>query len=135
LLGVGWTLATFLVVPVLVTRDAGPVEAVKESALLLKRTWGENIIGQGGIGVAFGLIQFAIIIGGVMLVIALAVATQNVGLVVAVGAALVIVLLGTALVHAALSGIYSAALYRFATTNEGTAGFSAETLQLAFRPK
>jgi len=34
LVGVAWTLATFLVVPVLVVRDVGPVEAVKESAAL-----------------------------------------------------------------------------------------------------
>src|SRR5437773_3238791 len=50
ILGAGWSIATYLVVPVLVTRDIGPVEAVKESAMLLRRTWGENLIGQGGIG-------------------------------------------------------------------------------------
>ena len=135
MLGVGWTVATFLVVPVLVTRDVGPVDAVKESAVLLKRTWGENIIGQGGIGLAFGLIQLGIILGGMLLVFGVAAATHNVGLIIATVVALVLVLLASVLVQAALSGIYSAALYRFAATNEGTAGFSAETLQLAFRPK
>ena len=135
MLGVGWTVATFLVVPVLVTRDVGPVEAVKESAVLLKRTWGENIIGQGGIVLAFGLIQIAIGIGGVALIVAVATATKNVGLIVATVAALFLVMLATVLVQAALSGIYSAALYRFATTNEGTGAFGADTLQLAFRPK
>jgi hypothetical protein len=64
MLGVGWSIATFLVVPVLVTRDVGPVEAVRESATLLKRTWGENIIGQGGIGLVFGLIQLGIVACG-----------------------------------------------------------------------
>jgi len=49
-------IATFLVVPVLVTRDVGPVDAVKESAVLLKETWGENIIGSVGLGFAFGLL-------------------------------------------------------------------------------
>src|ERR1700675_4350740 len=44
LLGVGWTIATYLVVPVLVARDVGPIDAVKESAMLLKKTWGENVI-------------------------------------------------------------------------------------------
>jgi len=39
LVGVAWALATFLVVPVLVTRDVGPIEAVKASADLLRRTW------------------------------------------------------------------------------------------------
>jgi hypothetical protein len=31
LLGVGWTIATYLVVPVLVNRDVGPIDAIKES--------------------------------------------------------------------------------------------------------
>ena len=57
--GVAWTLATFLTVPVLVAQDVGPVEAVKESATLLKRTWGEGLIGNGGIG----LVQSAL--GGI----------------------------------------------------------------------
>ena len=69
ILGAGWTLATYMVVPVLVTRDVGPVDAVKESAMLLKKTWGENIAGQAGLGLAFGLIQFGIIIGGILLVL------------------------------------------------------------------
>ncbi|UUZ47783.1 DUF6159 family protein [Massilia sp. B-10] len=46
MLGVGWTIATFLVVPVLVARDKGPVDSIKDSAALLKQTWGENVIGQ-----------------------------------------------------------------------------------------
>ena len=45
MLGVGWTIATFLVVPVLVVRDQGPIESIKDSAGMLKRTWGENVIG------------------------------------------------------------------------------------------
>jgi hypothetical protein len=50
LIGLAFTVATFLTVPILVSRDVGPVEAVKESAALLKKTWGENIIGNGGMG-------------------------------------------------------------------------------------
>ena len=36
MLGVGWTLATYLVVPVLAARDVGPFEAITESAAILK---------------------------------------------------------------------------------------------------
>ena len=37
----------------------GPVDALKQSVRLLKRTWGENAIGNVGIGMAFGfLIMF-----------------------------------------------------------------------------
>jgi hypothetical protein len=133
LVGAGWTVGTYLVVPVLVTRDVGPVEAVKESAGLLKRTWGENVIGQAGIGVAFGLIQFAIILTGIAIIVAAAM-THSVPLIVAAVVILISAVALTLLVHGALSGIYSAALYRYATNQEATGGFSSESLQLAFRP-
>ena len=61
--------------PVLVTRDIGPVDAVKESALLLKQTWGENLVGQGGVGLIFGLAQ----VGWWMLIGSLIVASVGSG--------------------------------------------------------
>ena len=134
LLGAAWSVATFLVVPVLVTREVGPVEAVQESATLLKRTWGENVIGQAGIGFAFGLIQLAIILAGIALIV-LAAMTKSIALIVIAVVGLIIVVLGAALVHSALAGIYSAALYRYASGDEGTSAFDSETLRLAFQPK
>ena len=52
LIGGSWTLATYMTVPVLVTRDVGPIDAVKESASVFKRTWGEQVVGNAGIGLA-----------------------------------------------------------------------------------
>jgi hypothetical protein len=134
LLGVGWSIATFLVVPVLVTRDVGPIDAIKESASLLKKTWGENLIGQGGIGLAFGFIMVGVVMASIFLVIIMAMT----GSMFLIGTAIVVAILAvalTALIQAALSGIYSAALYRYATEGEGSTGFEAETLKLAFAPK
>jgi hypothetical protein len=134
LLGVGWTIATYLVVPVLVARDVGPIDAVKESAALLKKTWGENVIGQVGLGAAFAFIFIGVILCGIVAV-ALAALTHSIFLIVA---ALVLALLAigvTGLVQSALTGIYAAALYRYATTGEGTQGFGAQAMQLAFTPK
>ncbi|MFO7692129.1 MAG: DUF6159 family protein, partial [Vicinamibacterales bacterium] len=54
LLGFAWNLATFLVVPVLVVEDVGPIEAIQRSASYLKRTWGEQIVGNLGMGLVFG---------------------------------------------------------------------------------
>ena len=129
-----WTLASFLVVPVLVSRDIGPLDAVKESALLLKKTWGENLIGQGGVGLVFGFIFFAlVIVGGAGIVAA---ATTGNGLLIGLMVALLIVaLLVAALVQAALSGIYSAALYRYAVGAGDSEGFNAQLLGQAFRTK
>ncbi len=134
MLGVGWTVATYMVVPILVSRDVSPFDAVSESASILKKTWGENVIGQAGVGVAFGLIHMLVIICGVVLVVA-AVTTGSVALIgLAVFAAVVAVAL-VALVHAALGGIYSAALYRYATQGLASNGFDTGTMQMAFAAK
>jgi hypothetical protein len=134
LIGIGWSLATYLVVPVLAARDVGPIEAVKESAQLLKRTWGENVIGQVGIGLAFGFIMMAVIFGGIA-VVAMAAFTKSIA-VIAMAVVVVLLAIGaTALIQSALAGIYAAALYRYATTGEESEGFTADTMKLAFAPK
>jgi hypothetical protein len=134
LLGIGWTIATYLVVPVLAARDVGPVDAVKESATLLKKTWGENVIGQAGLGLAFGLIIFGLaLLGGVLVVGALV--TQNLYVIVAVLVAVILAIGVAILVQGALTGIYSAALYRYASDGQMTQGFDADAIKLAFAPK
>lgn len=133
LFGAVWTVATFLTVPVLVSRDVGPIDAVKESALLLKKTWGENLIGQGGVGVVFALLQFAVI-ALTVLGILLVVSTKSVALIVAVAALGVFAVMALALIQAALSGIYAAALYRHAMGEE-TLGMDRALLDAAFAVK
>jgi hypothetical protein len=134
LIGLAWTVATFLVVPVLVSKDVGPVDAVRHSVELLKRSWGENLIGQGGIGVVFGLLMFVAVLLGALLVGG-AFALHSI---VAVVVAVVVVVLGfilLGLIQSALQGIYAAALYRYAEAGEASAGFDQALLQQAFAPK
>ena len=64
IIGFAWNIATFLVVPVLVTENVGPIEAIKRSGGLLRRTWGEQLIGVGGIGIVFGLLFFVVVLVG-----------------------------------------------------------------------
>ena len=132
-LGVAWTLATFLVVPVLVNRNVGPIDALKESIALLNRTWGENAIGNVGIGAAFGLVFFALVV--VFLVLAFAAFSVSVSLGIAVVVLAVLTLVFLGIVQAALSGIYSAALYRYATAHESPQAFAGLDLAHAFQPK
>lgn len=133
-IGVAWTLATFLTVPVLVARDIGPVDAVKESASLLKQTWGESLIGNGGIGLVLGLFNVALMLVGGGIVVFLAIQGLT-ALAVAMGAFVVLAVILTALVHSALSGIYSAVLYRYAVAGDAPQGFDGMLLQDAFQRK
>lgn len=132
-LGMGWSLATFLVVPVLVTHDVGPIEAVKRSAAVLKKTWGEQIAGNAGIGVIFGIFYVVAIVLFVPFFV-LAISTGNPWLIGAVVTTLAVVLLLLALLNATLGGIYSAALYRYATKGE-VGRFDSRLLDGAFRSR
>lgn len=133
LIGMAWTLATFMVVPVLVTRNVGPLDAVKESAALFKRTWGEQVVGNAGMGIAFFLAFMSLVASGVLaLVLAAPLGGVAVGivLVACVGGGILLVLSASA-----LNGIYAAALYRFATTGEAGYGFDSGILGRAFVPR
>lgn len=134
LLGMAWSLATFLTVPVLVTRDVGPIDAVKESASLFKQTWGEQVVGNIGIGWAgfvMGL-SWTIVMGG-LLALGVSVGLGAFYVVPVIGIAILgYVLLGMFL--SALKGIYVAALYRYATTGD-TGALGDDVMGQAFRPK
>lgn len=134
LFGVAWTVATYMVVPILVTREVGPLDAVRESAALLKRSWGENVIGQGGIGLVFGLLQVLLILAGGACIVG-AIATKSAALVAIAVAGTVLAVILVALVQTALAGIYAAALYRHATGAPPAPGFDRGLLAGAFAPK
>lgn len=134
LIGAAWNIATFLVVPILVTEKIGPVEAVKRSAQLLKRTWGEQVIGNAGVGFVFGFITFGVVLVSIPLIM-LAMASQSMPLIVAVIGLVVLTVVLLAVVNAALSGIYTAAVYRYAAEGDVGHTFDPEMVKGAFRPK
>lgn len=134
LVGLGWNLAIFLAVPILVTEGTGPFEAVKKSSRLLKKTWGEQIVGNFGLGLIFGLVYFLLIIVGVGLV-AVSIMSGSVPIIISVGVILVLALISIALIQSALQGIYVAAVYQYAVEGEVGTFFNQELITNAFRRK
>jgi hypothetical protein len=131
LFGLAWNLATYLVVPVLVVEDVGPIEAVKRSASYLKKTWGEQIAGGLGLGFVFGLAWVVVILAGVGGLV-LAAAMQSGVLAVVVGVLLLLTMVVLALVSAALQGIYAAAVYRYAAEGKAEGFFPERLVRDAF---
>jgi hypothetical protein len=134
-LAFAWNVVTFLVIPVLVVEDVGPIEAIKRSGTLLKRTWGEQIVANGGIGVVFGLLSFvAVVVVGAPLVW-LGISTGSIALIVTaiVLAILIATLIG--IFGSALSGVFQAALYNYASTGQPGQFFDPVLLQTAFKAK
>ena len=134
IVGMAWNLATYLVIPVLVVEGVDPVTAIKRSASLLKQTWGEQIAGNFGIGAVFGLLTFGVIILGIPAIV-LAVSTGSVVLIALTILAFVLVLVFMGLISSTLTGIYVAAVYRYAAEGEASGFFSEEMVREAFRLK
>jgi hypothetical protein len=135
IIGTVWNVATFLVIPVLVANDLGPIDAVKHSAGLLKKTWGEQITGNFSMGGIFLLIYLALIFGGILIIGAVASVIESMAITGLLVVVLVIAFLVVATIQGALSGIYQSVLYRYAEYGVAPDNFDIDTIQGAYKPK
>lgn len=133
IIGLSWTLTTFLTVPVLVTKDVSAFDAVKESASVFRKTWGEQVVANVGIGFVTFLMILAVVAMGIPLLILVSGISQVMALPIILSMVGGIILL--TLVSSALKGIYSAALYRYATTGDAGEHFTPEMMEESFRPR
>ncbi|MBI5930038.1 MAG: hypothetical protein HY862_12060 [Chloroflexi bacterium] len=134
IIGAVWSIATFLVVPVMIVEGLGPIEAIKRSASLLKQTWGEQIAGNFSIGIVFMLLFLVVLIPGIILL--MIAASISVVLAVLVGIVLAMAIAALIAIQSAISGIFTAAVYLYATnTVPSNPYFSQDVLQSAFVPK
>jgi hypothetical protein len=134
LLGTAWSIVTFFVVPVLVVEKVGPFEAIKRSVALLRKSWGEALVGNVGLG----LFKLLLALPGVLLLvggIALAAGFQPAWLGVVVACLGVVWLLGSFAVGAALDSIFLTALYQYAAFDRVAAGFDRGIIEHAFTSK
>lgn len=130
-LGVAWSLATFLVAPVLVVEGVGPVRAIVRSSTLLRSTWGEQIGGNAGIGLVFGLASLLVVVAGAgVFAVLVDVSTYAPA---AVVIQVIIGLAALALLGTTLQSVFTASVYRYAVTGEGGSMFPHATVQDAFR--
>ncbi len=125
MLGIAWAMATYLIVPVLISEDDGVFGSIQRSSELLRQTWGEQIVS----GFGFGLPSLLLAIPGILLGLA-GFKLHPLGFLIAVPYFLLL----TA-VMSAVRGIFTVALYRYATGGEPPAGFSGASFKEAFVDK
>ena len=125
-----WGIVTFLAVPVIADQKTNPINAIKESSLLLRKTWGEQLVGGGGIGAVFVLVG----VGVLVLTSSLAALLSSIGdlALVVIGLGL-IALVVVAVLNSTLGAIYKAAVYRYAAQGEVAPQFDAALIEHAFR--
>lgn len=129
LLGMAWTALTYFVVPVLVVEKAGPVEAVKRSASILGRTWGEALSANWGIGTITFLLSLLGIAPIFIGVFALETSALLGGALIASGIAWLLVV---ALISSTLDAIVLGALYLYAADGTVPQNFNENLLHNAF---
>lgn len=146
-----FAVGTFFALPVLIDGQGkvSPLGAIKQSAELIKKTWGESII------INLGMTLWAILAGvlytvvwgiaGIALVIirhffVQTSATSDVGSGTYIGAAVMIATLAIGygvimVIYSALSTIATSAIYIYATTGKTPDGFDSNVLKQSLRPK
>jgi hypothetical protein len=130
LVGLGWSLASLFAVPILALEGCSAPEALKRSAHVVKKRWGEGIGGNLIIGAWMGLAML-----GVIVVFGVAAAATND--VPAVRDAIIVVgvlaLAAVVALQLLVRQTFAVALYRYATTGDAAGPFEAGDLQSPFR--
>lgn len=128
--GVGWALATYLILPVLIFEGLDVRAALTRSKDLFKRTWGEMVSGQLGMA-ALGFVGFLLIVPVLLIV-------GGGGQPGMVAAAVVIAVVWAVVVSAvlsALNAVFRVALYRYATEGETPEAFGHIDFATLFPPR
>jgi Family of unknown function (DUF6159) len=133
--GVAWAIASFLVIPVLVVEDLGPIEAVTRSATLIRDTWGTSVRTNLRFGFT-ALLFFLPAIAAVIIGVAALATGSTVGITIGIALLLagVIALIVFGMGFSAISSYARAMIYRYAT-GRAVPGIDPTLFAGAFRSK
>ena len=132
ILGMVWSVITIFVVPSMVYRNTGPIDAIRDSVRVLRKTWGESLVRSIG----FGLVQFLVMLLGVAVFAGLfaTLGTSEVMVpILIVGA--IVYFVGVVFVFMLAEMIFNTALYAYASQGTMAPGYNQELLDGAIRTK
>lgn len=131
ILGAAWSIMTYFSLPSLIIGQTTVLNSFKESAVLIRKTWGEALIVNVGVGFFFSLLFLA----GFGVWIAVLFLTQNTFIFLGITVVLIVYLVVLTTISSALSVIFKLALYEYARTGQMPQGFSPELIQNAIKAK
>jgi hypothetical protein len=135
-IGMAWSIAAIFAIPVIIQEQPmrNPIRILKQSAMTLKRTWGEGIIGylgfSAGSAVLFGCSLLPLLLAG-----ALALLFKSVWLIVIAGVLWMLGLFVMAYVSGVAGHVYRCALYMYATEGVVPEPYSQDLLDMAWKVK
>ena len=121
-LGLAWTLITYLIIPVIILEDRTVFDSMQRSAQLFRERWGEQIAGSFG----FGLINVFLFLPAVAIGWLLSLLDPALGIIFAVCYLLIL-----SVITSAVRGVFTVALYRYASDGQAPRGFSTRMIDNA----
>ncbi len=131
MLGAAWGILTFFSLPSLIIGKKSVQDSFKDSAATIRKTWGETIIVNLGVGLFFTMITFVLF--AIMLVVFVLIPDIFVGI--GLLALFLISIICITIISSALSSIFKLALYEYATSGKIPEGFSPNIIQNAIKVK
>jgi hypothetical protein len=125
LLGLGWSILTFFVVPVLIFENRGVFDTIQQSGRMMREKWGESITST----VSFGLFYFIGVLVSITVFFLLLPVSAGLGLLLSLT---IFLLVGT--ISSAAQTVFIAAVYNH-LVGAPTGNFDAETLDGVFMEK
>jgi hypothetical protein len=135
-IGLAWSIASVFVIPIIVREEQGanPLNLLKKSAGILKRTWGEALIGYAGLAFANTLILLGSV-GLLMGALVVSFALENFWFIAITGVLWLFALLAWSYVTSVASQVYKGALYLYAAEGVVAEPYNQEMLDMAWKFK
>ena len=136
LIGLGWSIAAVFVIPVIIQEQPmrNPIKILRQSAMTLKRTWGEGLIGYIGFS-AGSMVIFLCSLLPLLLAGAVALLFKSVGLIIIAGVIWLLALLFIAYVSGVAGHVFRCALYKYATEGVVPEPYNQDLLDMAWKVK
>ncbi len=128
ILGIAWSVVTYLAIPLIVVEKTNPFFAMDYSMEMMRRTWGEQVIGNFSFGLIFTL--FSLPVFPLIFLMNMKWGTPSLLPIFAI-AIIYFIILG--IFQSALQTIFNAVIYVFARDGKVPEGFSAGQLKEAMR--
>jgi hypothetical protein len=136
LIGMAWSIAAVFVIPVIVQEQPmrNPIKILQQSAMTLKKTWGEGLIGYIGFS-AGSMVIFVCSLLPLLLAAALALLLKSVWLMVIAGVIWMLCLFFMSYVCSVAGHVYRCALYIYAAEGAVPDPYNKDMLDMAWKVK
>jgi len=136
LVGMTWSIAAVFAIPVIIQEQPvrNPIKILQQSAMTLKRTWGEGLIGYLGFS-AGSMVIFVCSLLPLLLAVGIALLIKSILFMVIAGSIWVFALLIMAYVSSVAGHVYRCALYLYAAEGVVPEPYNQDLFDMAWKVK